>query len=63
LVKLTNKQQLRQALLTVIVIDFLDLLGYLWCYGEGTLSAEGLQTLGGGAVFLLGEQIYALKSS
>ena len=57
-IKLTDNKELRRALLTGILIDALDVLGCLWCYWEGTLPIEGLRALGGGAVIVLGVQIY-----
>ncbi len=58
--KLTTKKELRRELLAGIVIDAFDVLGYLWCYWEGSLPIEGLRPLGGGAVVILGVKLFAL---
>jgi hypothetical protein len=60
LIKLTINKELRRSLLAAIVVDALDILGYLWCYWEGTLPIEGLGALGGGAVIIFGMQVYSL---
>ncbi|KAL2834005.1 hypothetical protein BJY01DRAFT_253243 [Aspergillus pseudoustus] len=50
--------QLKQALTAGIITDSLDVIGYLWCFGEGMLALEGLPYLIGPAVGMLGLGLY-----
>ncbi|KAL2822118.1 hypothetical protein BJX63DRAFT_427463 [Aspergillus granulosus] len=52
---------LKQALEAGIIADSLDVVGYVWCYGEGMLTLEGLPYLIVPAVGLLGLGLYNFK--
>ncbi|KAJ0417867.1 hypothetical protein BJY00DRAFT_315468 [Aspergillus carlsbadensis] len=52
---------LKQALTAGIVADSLDVVAYLWCYGEGTLGGEGLGYLIVPAVGMLGLGLYSSR--
>jgi hypothetical protein len=52
---------LKQALTAGIVADSLDVIAYLWCYGEGMLGGEGLCYLIVPAVGMLGLGVYSFR--
>ncbi|KAL3487261.1 hypothetical protein BJX62DRAFT_241190 [Aspergillus germanicus] len=52
---------IKQALTAGIVADSLDVVAYLWCYGEGMLGGEGLCYLILPAVGMLGLGVYSFR--
>ncbi|KAL4864724.1 hypothetical protein BDV12DRAFT_200799 [Aspergillus spectabilis] len=58
---LISNETLKQALIAGIILDACDVVGFLWCFGEGMVSGEGLALLGIPAVGMLGLGVYNMR--